>query len=260
MIRASVCRALSLALLATGLATFSTLAASATYVGTVIMANQLEIRAGVSGRVDSSRLAPGASFARDDQLVSIEKNLYDARANNAAERLDLLRNEFAEAEKAFEREEILYDEGSLSQVEFDHAQLTLQRARAELRQAESDMVGARMDVDLAVYKAPFDGVVLERSVSPGEFVNAETSAPSVATIAESGKFAARFTLDAAARAAVELGMAGTVTIGEAAMDGVVGAIRLEEGAEGEAQWLVDVHFESDRRDVVAGLAAKVELP
>ncbi|KAA3634486.1 MAG: efflux RND transporter periplasmic adaptor subunit [Proteobacteria bacterium] len=231
-----------------------------TYTGTLVMANEFEIRAAVSGRVDSTAVAAGRTFSRGSELVSIEKALYHARQAAAAVQLDLAHRELGESEKAFARDEILYEEGSLSQVDFDQAQLALQRARAAFNRAETNNLAARLDADLAVIEAPFDGVSLDRDVAPGEYVSALTSAPRIATIAERGRFAARFRVDAAVRATLRLGATGTVSRGDDKFGGAIGAIRIDRTTNGDTAWLVDLYFDSDSDDLAAGMPVEVDLP
>lgn len=234
-------------------------AVAATHDATVILRNVVVLRAAVSGRVQAPGLVPGARFAEGDEIATIERDLYAARLADASQRLELLRDSYAEAEKAFERNEILFDEGSLALVEFDHARLALMRARAELRQAESEMAAARLDAELAVMRAPFDGSILSVAVNSGEYRNASIEAPVLATIAEQGKFAARIGIDPAVRGGLEIGTAATVHIGEQSAAGHVGAIQY--GGVGDASsWTVDVYFDSDRQDIVAGMPVKVDLP
>jgi multidrug efflux pump subunit AcrA (membrane-fusion protein) len=233
-------------------------AGAETFNGSVAWRHVAELRAGVSGRLASAALVPGARFAAGDELATIETALYEAYLGNAREQLDLAQQEYDWVSQEVEREQVLYEEGSLSQVDFDHFSLQLKRAAAALRQAHTDMTAARYHAELSRLNAPFDGVVLEAPAVQGQFLNAAVSAPLIGIIAESGKFAARAGVSAEARRAVTVGSPARVSIGDTAFDGLVGAVRWV--GENGTGWEVDVYFDATTEDVVAGLEALVELP
>lgn len=231
-------------------------AAVESFDGRLAWRTTMEVRAGVSGRLESSLLVPGLRFDAGDELAVIEAGLYRAQLADAQSRLELSRSEFAVAEEEFEREQILYDEGSLSRVDLEHARLRMQRAQSEARQAELALATASLNEELSRFAAPFDGVVVESTASTGEYFNAATAAPVLAVIAEHGAFAVSIEVDAERRRALASRAPARVSVGEKVFDGVVGAMRPRE----DGTWLIDVHFDDDRDDLVAGLPARVDLP
>jgi RND family efflux transporter MFP subunit len=247
------------ALIALGFWGASVEARAESYNGYVTWRNTLELRAGVSGRVENAAPEPGSSFKVGDELVVIERDLYRSRLNNAEQRLTLLRLEHEEAEKAFERNEILFEEGSLSLVDFDHARLVLERARADLRDAETEWVTARHHVDLSITKAPFDGVVLDRFIATGQYVNAVNQAPTIAVIAEHGKFAVRVDMQAVQRRSLQPGAPATIAVGDRSIDGIVGRIRAATSGDLPA-WVVEVNFDAEPGRFVEGIEATVDIP
>lgn len=82
-------------------------------------------------------------------------------------------------------------EGLLAQSEVDAAEATLQRAEAEhavaltvVESAEAELNTAQSNLAKAAIHSPIDGVVLVRSVEPGQTVAASFSAPTLFTLAE----------------------------------------------------------------------------
>lgn len=238
---------------------FPAIVMAESYEGVVSPGSVLELRAGVSGRVQFDNLVAGAMFVEGEVLVTIERDLYVARLESARARLDLRQSELQEAERAFERSEILYDEGSLSQVEFDHSSVALKRVQADFRKARADMTAARVEAELSELTAPFDGVVLSVSMGPGEFVNAATDSPLIARIALRNSFIVPVVIPPSDRRGVENGLGGSVVIGTGTHAGTVGAVHLDMDND-VPEWRVEFHFTSDRADVQAGMPARVELP
>jgi multidrug efflux pump subunit AcrA (membrane-fusion protein) len=231
----------------------------ATFDGIVVFANVFDVRAGVSGRVESSRLVAGMHLPRGEELASVDAALYQMRLDDAKRRLALMQAEFDEAEKAFERSEILFDEGSMSLVEFDHSQLLVQRAGVNLSQARGDQLTASHHAQLSRILTPFESVVLDTHVSSGQFVNAAFDAPRIATLAERGRYAVRVNLDAAQRLGIALGDEARVMVNGEELPAKVGAIR-HDPAGTPVTWWMDVVFQSDSTTIVAGLTAQVAFP
>lgn len=231
-------------------------AAAESFDGRLAWRTVMEVRAGVSGRLESPRLVPGQRFEVGDELAVIEAGLYRAQLADAQSRLELSRSEFAIAEEEFEREQILYEEGSLSRVDLEHVRLRMQRAQSGVRQAELALATARLNAELSRFTAPFDGVVLESAASTGEYYNAATVAPVLALIAEHGAFAVSIEVDAQRRRSLAPRTPARVTVGETVFDAEVGAVRSRE----DGAWLIEVYVDDGGGDLVPGLPARVELP
>lgn len=78
-----------------------------------------------------------------------------------------------------------------SQADYDTAEAAADRAKADLlsaqasaAQAKANVVTAETDLAKAVIKSPLDGIVLTRTVEPGQTVQASYSAPELFVIAE----------------------------------------------------------------------------
>ena len=107
-----------------------------------------------------------------------------------------------------------------AQHELDTAQATLERAqadeasaRAAVLQAQATLEATRTDLSKAVIRSPIDGVVLKRSVEPGQTVAASFQAPVLFTIAEDlSKMELQVDVDEADVGAVKAGQSATFTV------------------------------------------------
>ncbi|MGS3174644.1 efflux RND transporter periplasmic adaptor subunit [Aeromonas sanarellii] len=139
--------------------------------GTVASRQQAALSAEVSGRVEwvaefGSRVKAGDELLRLDS-ATLRLSLEQARAEQAREGSNL---RYARAE--FQRLERLHQQKSASQSQYDkarydveQAELAEQLARVQVRQIEEQLRKSRIF-------APFDGVVNEHFVQPGEHVDA----------------------------------------------------------------------------------------
>jgi len=143
-----------------------------------------------------ARIAPETYEHRVRQA---EADLEAARATVAVQQAELYRAKvnLAEAERDLARKQTLVAKHFLSPAELDKAQTTLEAARAQLRvveaqasnsaalvrQREAQLGQARVDLSRTEIRAPIDGIVVKRSVEPGQTVAASLQAPELFVIA-----------------------------------------------------------------------------
>lgn len=113
----------------------------------------------------------------DTELLAIDLRAAQAAASESRAGIEVARAGLLLAERGFARVEGLRDTNAFSQGQFDDREGELARARGELARAEAHLLSseaalarAQYDFERAVIRAPFDGVVLEVGVDPGEFI------------------------------------------------------------------------------------------
>lgn len=154
----------------------------AEFTGTVYYKELSNVAAEVNGLVkevtyeEGQRVEKGGTLARlDSQLL--EKEVAATRANHEQVLTDL-----EQARLDLKRTRELYDEELASEKAYDDARF---RARGLEKQADSLGAGLEaLEVELAkkTIRAPFSGVIIEKHVERGEWVDAGTE---VATLASS---------------------------------------------------------------------------
>lgn len=134
---------------------------SLSLVGSLAPNETAQIRAEISGQVRAVLFDEGQSVKKDQVLLRID----DAE----------LRAQLAQAESRFQlaglnlkRSENLTEARSLSQAEAD-------RTRSDFSSAEAELQLLRVRLAKMEIKAPFDGVVGARTISPGDYVTAATA-------------------------------------------------------------------------------------
>jgi HlyD family secretion protein len=128
-------------------------------------------------------------------------------AGVGAQRAEVSRSEvnLADVKRDYERKQILVEKGFVSAADRDKAlavyngaQELVKTARAQLavaeaqaknaaavvKQRESQLAQARVDLDRTIIRAPVDGVVIKRSVDAGQTVAASLQAPELFQIAQ----------------------------------------------------------------------------
>ncbi|MBB5015467.1 efflux RND transporter periplasmic adaptor subunit [Rehaibacterium terrae] len=127
-----------------------------TTVGTLRADESVVLRPEVAGRIEKIHFSDGDRVKAGALLFSLDAALLRAEVNEAAANLERSR-------RAYERARELVGRQLLSRADFDAAKAGFDVDRARL-------ASARARLDKMTIRAPFDGVVGLRQVSPGDFV------------------------------------------------------------------------------------------
>ncbi len=170
-----------------------------TATGTLRPRNTVEIGPEISGRVarvevDANDHVHAGQLLAEIDTTPIDAQVASARANlaSASAGIEVARASLAELERTLARVTALHARALGSDAERDQAEGAVERARAELAAARARAGVARAELervsnDLARARivSPIDGVVLARTVEPGQSVAATLSSPIFFVIAES---------------------------------------------------------------------------
>jgi len=125
------------------------------------------------------RVDKGQILARlDDAVAKVNLSLAEARIDVSKGSLQRIQASLAEARRVLKRTESLNardfsTEAALTRAQADVETLTAQviEARATLKVAELDAALQRETVDDHIIRAPFAGVVIDKSAQPGEIIS-----------------------------------------------------------------------------------------
>ncbi|HEY4220279.1 MAG TPA: efflux RND transporter periplasmic adaptor subunit [Myxococcota bacterium] len=154
-----------------------------TLTGSVVADRSSEVAANVSGRVVVAAVERGQSVKAGDVLVrvdnlvaSLSAEVATAQSKSADAQVDLATKECA-------RTEALYQKGAITAADYDR-QKTACTAQLFSAQAAKANVGLATKAagDTSI-RAPFDGVIGERYVNVGEYVQPSTKVASLMSIA-----------------------------------------------------------------------------
>ncbi len=166
--------------------------------GTLQPLTQVDVSSELSGVVrdvavaENSRVAAGQVLARlDTSRIEAQIERAEANVKAATARVGEARVTQAEAEQAFARAEQLAARGMVAEQALDTARAARDRASSAVETAEANLAIAEADLKLqqaelakSTIYAPIDGIVLTRSVNPGQTVAASMQAPVLFVIAE----------------------------------------------------------------------------
>jgi HlyD family secretion protein len=153
--------------------------------GYVVARRKATIAAEITGKVvevfvdEGNVVEAGQIVARLDSVLA-EKDLAlsRSRADAAEAAMGAIAAELRDAERIMRRIETLSQKNFASEADLTKAQAKVDVLRAQLRQAEAQLRTARLDaqrnsdvLDKHSIRAPFAGVVIDRSAQPGEMIS-----------------------------------------------------------------------------------------
>lgn len=159
---------------------------------------EVQVGAQVSGRVVRVLVDFNSRVKKGDLLAEIDPQLFGAQVGQVKSQLDVAsanveraRSRVNATQLDLERVRNLSHEGIASKGELDQAKAAYEVAVAELSAAsanipglKSQLVSARTTLDYTKIHSPIDGVVVNRSIEPGQTVAASFAAPVLFVIAQ----------------------------------------------------------------------------
>jgi membrane fusion protein (multidrug efflux system) len=139
--------------------------------GELLAVDDARIAAEVAGRVTEIIADEGAAVEAGEPLLSIDPERRRLERDSARARRDEARAALRNQSRETARIEELHQRNVASETQLDEAQTALVLARSRLEGAEADLGVAERALRDATVRAPFAGLISQRFVGRGEFVN-----------------------------------------------------------------------------------------
>ena len=203
----------------------------------------------------------GQLIARLDATTT--KNAYD----QAAADLEVARSSLSLATKETKRQRELYDQGLISELEYENALLEKERANSTLVKAETSLEDSKERLSDTVIRSPIDGIVLKKYVENGQIIASAISAVSggtiIATVADLSRAYIKTAVDEVDIGQITPGQRATI-IAESYPDreftGEVQRIHpLAREEQNVTTFDVTIEVDNSERLLMAGMNASVEI-
>ena len=140
------------------------------FTGRTEAVESIEIRARVSGVLERQAFEASSIVRKGQLLFVIEPDSYVARKNGADAEVKTWEAELARAKSDLERLEQAIRTNAVSQQEVDRARADVQQAEANLLGAHAGLEQAELDVSYTEVRSPIAGMVSRRRVDIGNLV------------------------------------------------------------------------------------------
>lgn len=150
-----------------------------TLTGTLKADQESDVAADASGKVTATFVERGQTVKRGDTLAMLDARGASLNATAAAAQVSLARARNEQARRDCERVEALRKSGAISQAEFEITMGQCHATELNAEAAQAQHQSAQKIVGDAVIRAPFGGVVGERTVNVGQYVVPSTKVASL---------------------------------------------------------------------------------
>ncbi len=153
-----------------------------TLTGSVTADRQSEVAANVAGRVATTYVERGMPVKAGQVLAIVDSKAAGFQAAAASAQSQAAETQVAAAKQDCDRADTLFKQGAMAKAEYDRqkAQCTAQLFQANAARANADLAG-KLAGD-TIIRAPIDGIVGERYVNVGEYVQPASKVASIFSI------------------------------------------------------------------------------
>jgi len=150
-----------------------------TLTGSVYADRQSDIAANVSGRVTNTYVERGMPVKLGQVIAVVDSRAAGFQVAAAVAQSQAAQTQVQLAKQDCERADTLFSQGAIAKSEFERlkTQCTAQLYQANAAQANADL--ANKAAGDTIIRAPFDGIIGERFVNVGEYVQPPTRVASV---------------------------------------------------------------------------------
>lgn len=152
------------------------------YTGRLEAVDTVDVRARVSGYLESIHFKDGQTVKEGDLLFVIDPRPYQAELDRARAELRLAQARLSLAENDLKRAKHLLSARAISEEEADTRASDEQVAQATVEQAQADINAAKLNVEFTQVRAPISGLISRKNVTEGNLINGGTGGTLLTTI------------------------------------------------------------------------------
>lgn len=229
----------------------------------LLWSRKVELSAPVSGVVSEVAANTGEHVRKGQALLRLDERYFKAKAEKAKAEIKRLEVKLHESEQEFKRAKEMHERELLADNELELARIGFLTSGSEYNAAQASLTKAELDLEYSVVRAPFDGIILNRTVEVGQTIISTMQPVPLFTLAEAGYMIARIKIPDKELSAISLGQKAGVKVSGKEYKGIISRIGMEPIAAKEEMSLyeVDIRFSIGPSAVIRpGQRAVVTLP
>ncbi len=177
--------------------------------GALKAVNSAMIKAKVAGELQGLTVREGDPVKARQIIARVDATEYQARVQQAQEQADAAKAQIDIAQRQFDNNRALVNQGFISSTALDASASTLAGAQATHKAALRGVDVARKSLDDTVLRSPINGWVAQRLAQPGERVAIEAR---VIEVVDLSRLELEITLSAAESISVKVGQSATLQV------------------------------------------------
>ncbi len=153
-------------------------------VGTIYPSSKSTVGSQVAGKIEQIYVTIGQEVAKGQPVIALDTTLYEIEVSKKNNTLESAKIELKDVETDFFRMQRLREKNngetpSISLKKFEEARSKRDQALIKVRQDEDELRRAKVNLEEAVIRAPFSGLITKKFVDQGESVTAIPVTPIV---------------------------------------------------------------------------------
>ena len=145
------------------------------YPSTTAALSQVNLLPQVQGAVTGIFFTEGSHVKKGQKLYEIDRRIYQDNYNAAVANLKVTQGTLTQAQQDADRYEYLNKYNAVAKQLYDHAIITLQNAKNQVKSSDQAVKTAKTSLSYAVVYAPFDGTIGLSQVKLGNVVTMGTT-------------------------------------------------------------------------------------
>jgi RND family efflux transporter MFP subunit len=206
--------------------------------------NTAAVKARVAGELQGLTLREGDVVKAGQVVARVDPTELQSRVRQAQEQADSARSQIDIAQRQWDNNKALVDQGFISRTALDTSANNLSAAQANHKAALAAVDVARKSLDDTVLRAPISGVVSLRAAQPGERVGVDAR---VIEIVDLSRLELEATMSAADSVAVRVGQQAVLQIEGNAQPVTARVVRINPSAQAGSRSVL-VYLGLDRND------------
>ena len=151
------------------------------YTGHIESTNSVDIRARVSGYLQSVNFKAGSKVKKGDLLFEIDPKPFSAQLQYAQAELDRAKAKRNLAKNDLDRAEHLFKEKAISAEEYDARSKGARETLAGVESAQANLETAKLNLEYTKIRAPIDGRIGRELITAGNLVSGGGVEPTLLT-------------------------------------------------------------------------------
>ena len=225
------------------------------YVGSVNYARKSRVASEVEGVVEDVKIEEGDHVKNNSPLVSLSADILDTIIIGTRADHEQVLVELEQAEKQLRRREPLLKEGSVSESAYDEYFFKSKRLKNRALTLQALLDRYLLEKEKKNIKAPFNGIVMEKSVEKGEWVK---TGGTVAVIADDSEVDVIVDVPAEMLQYLKAGREIEITVGDLKLIGKFVSF-VPKGDVATRTFSVKIRLKN-QEDLVEGMEARALLP
>jgi RND family efflux transporter MFP subunit len=145
-----------------------------TLSGSLIGSEEAKVAAGAAGKVVATHVERGAVVKKGAVLVRLDARAVGAQAEEAAAQLESLKAQRTQAQLDCQRTDQMFAKGAISKADYDRSRTQCETSKWSVSAAEARKTLTAEALNGTEIRAPFSGMIVERFVTAGEYVRADS--------------------------------------------------------------------------------------